>query len=346
MKAALLIEPKKIEMNDLEIPKIREDEVLIKIKRVGICGSDNHIYNKGEIAFLKVKLPFILGHECSGEVVDIGKGVNNIKIGNRVAIEPSIHCGKCEFCRKGKFNLCDDYRFLAAPPDNNGALVEYLAHRSDHCFLIPDSISYEEGALIEPLAIVVQAFEISNFNIGDPILILGAGTIGLLTLMLLKSLGADKCVIVDYYDEKLSIAKKMGADFTVNVKDEDLLSKIRKFSDNKGFPVIFDSAGKENSLNIAITVAKKGGTIVIIGISEEKASFNIVDLIGGVLTIKGTNDFGDNIFNKAISLVKDKKVDVKKIISHSFNFDEIDEAFKNVNNNSNNTIKTIININE
>lgn len=345
MKAAFLTEPKKIEIKDLEMPEVKDENVLIKIKRVGVCGSDNHIYNKGEIAFSKVKFPFILGHECSGEVVDIGKAVKNIKIGDRVAIEPSVHCGKCEYCRNGKFNLCDDYHFLAAPPDNNGAFVEYITHRYDHCFLIPGAISFDEGALVEPLAIVVQAFEISNFNIGDNILILGSGTIGLLTLMLLKSLGADKCVAVDYFDSKLEIAKKMGADLTINAGDADLLFKAKEFSKGKGFPTIFDSVGKENSLNAGLSLAKKGGTIVIIGISDDKASFNIVDLINNMLTIKGTNDFSNNIFSKAISLIGNKKVDVMKIVSHYFNLDELDKAFKNINNNSKNTIKTIIRIN-
>lgn len=345
MKAALLTAPKKIEIADLEMPTIKNDDVLIKIKRVGVCGSDNHMYNKGEIAFSKVKFPFILGHECSGEVVEIGKDVKNIKIGDRVAIEPSTHCGKCEYCRKGLFNLCDEYHFLAAPPDNNGAFVEYLTHRYDHCFLIPENISFGEGSLVEPLAIAIQAFEISNFNIGDNILIIGSGTIGLLILMLLKSIGADKCVVIDYFDSKLEIAKNIGADLTINAGDKDLLAKAKIFSKGKGFPVIFDSAGKENSINIGITLAKKCGTIVVVGISDEKASFNIVDIISSMLTIKGTTDFSNNIFSKAISLIGNKKVDVMKIVTHYFNLNELGKAFENINDNSRNTIKTIIRIN-
>lgn len=346
MKAALLVQPKKIEIEDVNIPDIKEKEVLIKVKRAGICGSDNHIFNKGEIASVKAKFPFILGHECSGQIVEIGRDVKNLKIGDRIAIEPFTNCGECEFCKKGQFNLCNHYHFLAAPPDDNGVFVEYLAHDYRHCYLLPENLSYEEGALIEPLAITIQAFERSNLEIGNPILIIGAGTIGLLTLMLVKTLGAGKCVVIDYYDEKLEIAKKLGADFTLNVNDEGLLPKAREISKGKGFPVIFDSVGKENTTMFSVELAKKGGTIVIIGLSDDKSRFVINKVVNKMLTLNGTLDFAFDSFEKAISLVEQNKISVTKIISHYFNFNEINKAFENFNCNNKTTVKTIIKVDE
>lgn len=340
MKAALLTKPQTIEIRDIEMPKVGLLDLLVKIKNVCICGSDNHIYKKGEIALTKVDLPFILGHECSGEVVDMGNDVTGFKIGDRVAIEPPSICGKCEFCLSGRYNLCDSYKFLGAPPDNNGAFCEYLAHNFNHCFLLPDGLTYEEGALIEPLSIVIQAFEISNFKIGDDVLIMGAGSIGLMLLMLLKAMNAGRCFIADTNDFKLSIAKRLNADFTIDVSKVNIAEYIDSHTAGRGIPVIFDTVGAGETLNECIRISKKNATIVIIGITEDKASFDIVQVIGKMLIIKGTTDFV-NAFPKAISLIKNKKVNAGSIITHRFNFKDIAQAFKNMNSNSQ-TIKTMI----
>ena len=340
MKAALLIKPMTIKIKEVEMPLVASGDLLIKIKRVGICGSDNHIYKTGEICKMKVNLPFILGHECSGEIVDMGKDVTGFKIGDRVAIEPLINCGKCEFCLSGRYNLCDSYKFLGNPPDTQGALCQFISHNFNHCFLLPDGVSYEEGALVEPLSIAIQALEISNFKIGDDVLIMGAGSIGLLVLMLLKAIGAGRCFIVDINDFKLDFAKKLGADFTLNVSNTNIVDFIDSRTSNKGIPVIFDSVGAETTLNNSILISKKGATIVVIGITYDRSSFDIVQLIIKMLNIKGTTDFV-NAFPKAITLIKNNKIDVKSAVTNHFDFQDLDQAFKNMNINPK-TIKTVI----
>lgn len=340
MKAALLVSPMNIEIKNIENPKIGPEDLLIKIKRVGICGSDNHMYKKGELGKVKIDLPFILGHEGSGEVVDMGSAVKGFKIGDRVAIEPPSICGKCEFCLSGRYNLCDNYKSLTAPPDNNGCFCEFLAHNCNHAFILPENVSYEEGALVEPLSVIIQAFEISNFKIGDDVLIIGAGSLGLMTLMLVTALGAGRCFVAEINEFKLEIAKKLGADFIINVARTDIIDFINCNTLGKGIPVIFDYVGGGHTLSTSISVAKKNATIVIIGITDDKASFDIVQLINKMLVIKGTTDFV-NAFPKAISLINNRKVDLKAVITHYFDFEDINKAFQNIQNNTK-TIKTII----
>ena len=340
MKAALLTYPGVIEIREVSKPVPGPDDLLIKVKRACICGSDNHIYKKGEIAGSKVDLPFILGHEFSGEVIETGINTRGFKKGDRIAVEPCLICGQCVFCRTGRYNLCDNYRFLAAPPDSNGAFCEYIAHNHNHCFLLPDNISYEQGALIEPLSIVIQAFEISNFKIADDILIFGAGSIGLLLLILFKSMGAGRCFITDVNGFKLETAKRLGADFAINTADADAMPIINAATEGKGIAVIIDSVGGEKTLNQGIEVSAKNATIVVIGITDDKSSFDIVQLICKMLVIKGTTDFV-NAFPKAINLIKNNKVDVLPVITDTYHFSDIAEAFRNVNT-SRNTIKTMI----
>ncbi|MBN1298453.1 MAG: alcohol dehydrogenase catalytic domain-containing protein [Actinobacteria bacterium] len=341
MKAAFLSGPGIIEIGDCSRPKMGPEDLLIKIKRVCICGSDNHIYNNTEIAKSKVKLPFILGHECSGEVIEFGNEVKGFKKGDRVAVEPSSFCGKCPYCLTGRYNLCDNYGFLAAPPDTHGAFREIISHNYRNCYKLTENMTYKQGALVEPVSIVVQAFNISGFNINDDVLIHGAGPIGLMTLMLLKTMGAGNCLITDINDFKLKTAEKLGADFTLNPMRNRLNDIVSDITKGRFFPLIFDTVGIQKTLNDSIFLAGKNATIVIIGISDEKASFDIVDIISKMLVIKGTTDFV-NCFPKAIRLISDKKINADAVVTDSYNFSDINEAFINMNKNGK-TIKTVIN---
>lgn len=342
MKAAFLIEPGKIEIREVETPKPQKNEVLIKIKNVGICGSDKHIYKKGELAQSKVNLPFILGHECSGEVVELGKDVKGIKIGDRVTVEPSITCGICEFCTRGLYNMCVDYKPLGLPPDNQGVMVEYIAHRYDRCFLLPENVTFEEGALIEPLSIVIHALNLTNFKIGDEVLILGAGSIGLLMLMLLKAIGVGRCFISSINNFKLNLARNMGADIAINSIEKNLKDEIVKATNGAGVPIIFDAVGATDTAEYSILLAKKGAFIIWIGITDDKVTINITDLINKMLTVRGTSDF-INDFPKAISLVRNKLLAIDSIVTDYYNFKDINEAFKYSTSGNKENIKTMIN---
>ena len=185
------------------IPVPKDNEVLVKVEYVGICGSDLHYYEQGRIGDYIVKPPFVLGHESGGTVVAVGKDVTHLKAGDRVALEPGKTCGKCEFCKTGRYNLCPDVVFFATPPVD-GVFQEYVAHEADLCFKLPDNVSTLEGALIEPLAVGFHAAKQGNAHFGQTAVVTGAGCIGLVSMMALKALGVTEVYVVDIM-QKLSL---------------------------------------------------------------------------------------------------------------------------------------------
>ncbi|WP_157148861.1 alcohol dehydrogenase catalytic domain-containing protein, partial [Brachyspira pilosicoli] len=196
MKVAIMTDLKKIEFIERDIPKPKSDEVLVKLEYVGVCGSDLHYYEHGAIGNYIVKYPFVLGHECSGTVVEIGDNVKHLKVGDKVALEPGKTCGKCEFCKTGRYNLCPDVIFFATPPVD-GVFQEYVAHPESLSFKLPDNISTMEGALIEPLAVGMHAARQGDAKIGEIAFVTGAGCIGLCSMLALKACGVSKVYVID-----------------------------------------------------------------------------------------------------------------------------------------------------
>ena len=216
MKTAVMTKLKYCEIQKRPIPVPKEDEVLVKIENVGVCGSDLHYYESGRIGNFIVEFPFVLGHEAGGTVVEVGANVKNLKVGDRVALEPGKTCGKCEFCKSGRYNLCPDVIFFATPPVD-GVFQEYVAHEAGLCFKIPDNMSTEEAALIEPLAVGMHAANQGDAHLGQIAVVTGSGCIGLMSLLSLKARGVSKVIVVDVMDKRLAQAKKLGAvGFTCN----------------------------------------------------------------------------------------------------------------------------------
>lgn len=211
MKTAVMLGIGKMGFEERDIPRVKENEVLVKLEYVGICGSDLHYYETGSIGAYVVEPPFVLGHEPGGIVVEAGKDVGNLKIGDRVALEPGKTCGHCEFCRTGRYNLCRDVEFFATPPVN-GVFQEYVAHEADLCFKLPDNVSTMEGALIEPLAVGFHAAMQGDAKAGQTVVVMGAGCIGLVTMMALKAMGVSKVYIADIVAKRLEKALELGAD--------------------------------------------------------------------------------------------------------------------------------------
>jgi L-iditol 2-dehydrogenase len=196
MKVALLMKPGVIEIVERDIPVYANDEVLIRVRAVGLCGSDVHYYEHGKIGSYVVEKPIILGHEAAGDIVAVGSHVRHLTEGQRAAIEPGVTCGRCVYCKAGKYNLCPFVQFLATPPVD-GAFCEYIAIRSDFVFPIPDQISYEEAALIEPLSVGIHAVRRGRLQFGETVAIFGMGPIGMLTAVAAKSFGARRIIGVD-----------------------------------------------------------------------------------------------------------------------------------------------------
>ena len=218
MKVAIMTGIGKMDYTMRDIPTPKDDEVLVKLEYVGICGSDLHYYEAGRIGNFIVEPPFVLGHESGGTVVEVGKAVKHLKVGDRVALEPGKTCGKCEFCRTGRYNLCPDVQFFATPPVD-GVFQEYVAHEADLCFKLPDNVSTMEGALIEPLAVGFHAANQGGAHAGQTAVVMGAGCIGLVSMMALKAMGVSKVYVVDVMPKRLEKAMKLGATGVINGKD-------------------------------------------------------------------------------------------------------------------------------
>ena len=218
----------KIELGEAPMPKIGPDDVLIKVQSVGVCGSDLHYYRSGAIGDFKVEFPFVLGHEAAGVVEDVGENVTTLKKGDRVCMEPGVPCMKCEECLSGHYNLCRDVRFWATPP-YDGVLSEYISHPAAFTFKIPDNMSFTEGALVEPLAIGLHACNMGGVKLGQTVAIMGAGCIGLVTLLAAKAYGATRIIVGDVLDKRLDKARELGA-IAVNTREEDFVAKVMELT--------------------------------------------------------------------------------------------------------------------
>lgn len=343
MKAAVLVGIEKIVIKDIKKPGVKPGHVLIKVEYAGICGSDVHYYQHGRIGDFIVEKPIILGHECSGTIVETGTGVSNLKAGDRVVPEPGFACNKCDFCKTGKYNLCNEMTFMATPPVD-GAFCEYVSYPADMVFRLPENISTKEGALIEPLAIGIYAAQRGGVFPGSKVLVLGAGCIGIVSMLASKAFGASQVIITDVLDNRLEAAKNLGADFAVNTNKLDLHELIADSTGDTGADVVIDCVGISSTINNAIDSCKKGGTIVLVGMgSDGNVEINMNRAVSKEIDFRTIFRYR-NIFPVALKMVSDGKIDIKRIISHSFDFQDIDMAMKFVMNNKEKVVKAVVKI--
>lgn len=263
MKVAVMNGIGKMGYTTRPIPTPKEDEVLVKLEYVGICGSDMHYYETGAIGNYVVKPPFVLGHEPGGTVVEVGSAVKHLKVGDRVALEPGKTCGHCKFCREGKYNLCPDVVFFATPPVD-GVFQEYVAHEANLCFKLPDNVSTMEGALIEPLAVGFHAANQGGAHAGQTAVVMGAGCIGLVSMMALKAEGVSRVYVVDIMQKRLDKALELGADGVINSREKDAVQTILDLTDGLGCDLVIETAGTEITTRQAIEMAQKGANIVLV----------------------------------------------------------------------------------
>lgn len=341
MRAIVLEEPKKLVLNQLEIPEPGENEVLIRVKAVGLCGSDIHYYEHGKIGDFIVEKPIILGHEASGEIVKVGKNVVHLQKGQRVTIEPGATCGKCEHCQNGRYNLCEEVEFLATPP-YDGAFCEYVVMRSDLVFPIPDQMSYETAALIEPFSVGLHAVSRGNLQEGETVLILGMGPIGLMTAAAAKLHGAGTVIGVDLEDSRLEKAKEMGATHVINVRTDSVDDKIMEYTNRRGVDVAIETAGSPAALKSMISAVRRGGIAVIVGMSpEDESPLNIAQIINKEIDVKGVFRY-HHTYPRAIELLASGKVNIERMITDSYELEQAEEAFEKSIHDKRNTLKMMI----
>ena len=333
----------KMEIRDIPMPEPKEKEVLVKMEYVGICGSDVHYFHDGRCGSYEVEGDFMLGHECAGTVVALGEGVQNLKVGDRVALEPGITCGECEFCKRGLYNLCPDVQFLATPPVQ-GCYENYIAFPENMCFKLPENISTKEGALIEPLSVGLHAANQGNVQLGDSVVILGAGCIGLVTLLACKAHGASDITVVDVIPKRLDYAMKLGATRVINGKEKDAVEEVMKLTNGVGVEKVFETAGSPFTIQQTPYLVKRAGTITLVGISaQEKIEYNFAQIMDKEPEIKSVFRYR-NIYPQAIAAIADGTIDVSGIVTHEFDFDNIQEAFDCAINNKDEVVEAVIKI--
>ena len=310
--------PFSVVLNDSPLREAKEDEAIIKVKSSSICGSDLHIYKGKHPA---VKLPTTIGHEFSGEIVWIGKEDNGYKIGDRVVLEPIINCGQCEACLSGNYGLCENATFSYRVGD--GAMADYVVGKTNHLFRLKDDMSYDTGAMIEPMAVSLRAVKRASPNIEDKVLIMGAGTIGILICAILKHKGIKDITIVDFAESRLKIAKELGAVYSINPKNSNQDAELKNIH-AKGFDIAFECIGKEEVFNNCLNHLKTNGTLLQVGIFEEPIiKIDASKLINKQIVIKGTQGY-NNDFEEAIEIAS--KIDLTKMITHIYPLGKYKEA--------------------
>lgn len=343
MKVAVMNGVGKMGFVEREIPQPADNEVLVKLEYVGICGSDMHYYETGRIGDYVVEPPFVLGHEPGGVVVEVGKNVTHLKVGDRVALEPGKTCGHCEYCKEGKYNLCPDVVFFATPPVD-GVFQEYVAHEAALCFKLPENVDTLEGALIEPLAVGFHAANQGGAHAGQTAVVFGAGCIGLVSMMALKAEGVSRVYVVDIMQKRLDKAMELGAAGVINSMNTDVQEEIGRLTEGKGVDLVIETAGMEVTTRQAIHVTKKGATIVLVGYSKTgEMTLPLSLALDKELTFKTVFRYR-HIYPMAIEAVASGKVNLKGIVSNIFNFDDIQAAMDKSVSDKANIVKSVVKI--
>lgn len=310
-----------------------EHSVLVAVNYTGICGSDVHYWVHGAIGHYVVKEPMVLGHESAGTVVSVGSAVKTLKAGDRIALEPGYPCRRCGPCLSGKYNLCPEMRFAATPP-YDGTLTGFWAAPADFCYKLPDAVSLQEGALIEPLAVAVHIVRQAAVAPGQTVVVMGAGPVGLLCAAVAKAFGASIVVSVDIVQSKLDFAKSFCSTHTYasqRISAEENAANIRREAGlPEGADAVIDASGAEPSIQTSLHTVRNGGVYVQGGMGKSDITFPIMALCLKEVTAKGSFRYGSGDYRLAVSLVATGKVDVKRLISGIVPFKEAEDAFKKV----------------
>ena len=351
MKAAKLFAPGDIRIVEVEKPSPGPGEALVRVKEVGICASDVHYFRDGRIGDAVVTEPLVLGHEFAGVIAEVGPGVTNIKVGDRVAVEPAIPCNECYLCASGDFNLCRNIKFCGTPP-YDGALREYLAWPANLVLPVPDSMSLGEAAMLEPLAIGVYAVDLAEPIKGNSIGVLGVGAVGLSILEAAKIAGCPDgsgcslrrhgmAIATDLFPTRLEIARKLGADKTF-IADENVVQAVKDATDDKGLDVVFEAAGENEAVMQATEMVRPGGMVVVGGIPREDLMTVTASTVRRKgLTIKMLRRSNQTL-QRSIELVTSGKADIDSFISHRFPLEQVTEAFELARDRKDVTLRVMI----
>lgn len=339
MLQQVMTAPGKIEFREIETPVPKAGEVLIRMMKIGVCGSDIHVWH-GKHPF--TSYPVTQGHEVSGEIAALGAGVENLEVGQKVTIQPQVVCGKCYPCRHGKYNLCETLKVMGF--QTTGVASEYFAVDAAKVTPLPQEMSFDEGAMIEPLAVAVHAVRKFGDMQGMRVAVLGAGPIGILVAQAAKGMGAESVLITDISDLRLEKARQCGVDFCVNTRETDFgEALVSSFGPDKA-DVIYDCAGNNVTMGQAIRCARKGSTIILVAVFAGMAEVDLAVLNDHELDLNTTMMYRNEDYLEAIELVRAGKVDLKPLISKHFAFRDYAEAYRYIDENRETTMKVIIDV--
>ena len=335
----VMTQPKNIIFREIAVPEPGPDQVLVKIKKIGICGSDIHVYH-GTHPY--TSYPVTQGHEVSGEIVKLGEYVKDLSVGQRITIEPQVFCGRCYPCLHGKYNLCEHLKVMGF--QTTGTASEYFAVDASKVTPLPEGMSFSEGAMMEPLAVTVHAAKRFPDLKGAKTVVLGCGPIGILLAQSLKALGADKVLVTDISDTRLEIAKSVGADYAVNTLHRDFGEAMLEAYGPDKADVIFECAGSDITMEQAIQNARKGSMIVLVAVFGKRASVDLAKLNDSELDLNTSMMYRHEDFVDAIRLVNEGKILLKPLETAHFAFADYQKAYEYIDNNRETTMKIIIDV--
>ncbi|MCI3918752.1 zinc-dependent alcohol dehydrogenase family protein [Paenibacillus sp. TRM 82003] len=321
MKAAVLEKVGRMTVQERDVPAIRPDEVLVRVKACGICGTDQHIYH-GKPGSANANPPIVLGHELSGVVESVGKNVTTLSAGDRVSIDPNIYCGVCRYCRDGRIQLCTQLQAVGVTRD--GGMGELCVVPELNCYAIPDEITYTEAALAEPLGCVLHGFRKLTVSPNDTVLIIGGGFIGMLFLQLVRSYGASRIVVSEPAVGKHETLRQLGADETVNPLEDGAEAALASTAD-----VVIECVGRPETMEFAVNAAAKGGQVLLFGVASPDTSTSVkpFDMFSKELRIMGSF-INPNTQAEALALIANKTVAVEPLITHRFRLDDVPNAME------------------
>lgn len=348
MKAAVTEDWEKIRVQEVAVPPMGDNEVLCRVRACGICGTDPHIL-KGELKAFgwPPGFPFIQGHEWTGEVVAVGKNVEGFFPGERIIGETAKGCGTCDWCKRGRYNLCVNFGkpqtgFRLYGHDSSGAFAEYVVRPPIVLHKMPDGMSFEEGVMMAQVIISLHTVERPGVLPTDTTLTIGPGTIGLLTFQISKAFGANRTIVAGR-GYRLDIAKKYGADVVIDIEKEDLVERVMELTGGRGADVVYETAGNEKAAEWAFQTVAMGGRVALCGVTGDRKAIPVVtDMVAlreiDVFGIRG----GPNAFPASIALVHSGRIRVKELVTHQFPLDEVNEAFDTVLNRKDGVLKASI----
>lgn len=343
MQAAQLTGLRTLAINTIPEPAIRSrGEALVRIRAVGICGSDVHNYVEGGIGARNLVYPFIPGHEAAGEVLAVADDVTDVSPGDRVMIEPAMHCGLCDQCLAGRYNTCRRIQFLSSAGELQGCMCEQIVVPARNCFRIPQNMAYEEAAVAEPLSIAIYSVRQSiALSPATPVAILGAGPIGLCTLLAAREAGAERIYVTDRIPERLRMAERMGAWFTGSPDDPGLDARLLE-AEPLGFPVVFECCGQQVALDQGTRLLRPGGKLVVTGIPEGSRISLCIDLLRrNELTVYNVRRQNQCV-ELALDMIATGKVDIKPLITHRVPLANARDAFDTVAAYADGVIKAMV----